>query len=71
MMGVSMHSKGGAWVGAMFATAAVCNKRSYDSDWKQIYTGVMFSFSALFIMVMNAYQGMKAREAAAAGGAAM
>ena len=71
LFGVTMHSKGGAWAGAVFATGAFCNKRSHDSDWKQIYTGVMFSFSALFVTGMNAYQGMKAREAAAAGGAAM
>ena len=56
----------------MFATGAFCNKRSYDADWKQVYTGVMFSMSALAVQAMNAYQGMKARAAAEeAGGAAM
>jgi hypothetical protein len=34
--------------------------RRYDA-------GVMFSISALFVMMMNAYQGMKAREAADGG----
>ena len=56
----------------VFATGAFCNKRSYDADWKQVYTGVMFSMSALAVQAMNAYQGMKARAAAEeAGGAAM
>lgn len=63
-----MHSKGAAWVGVVCAVAALCNKRAHDSDWKQVYTGVMFSISALFVNGMNAYQGMKAREAEAGGG---
>jgi len=55
--GSMLHWKGCAWVAVIFATAAMCNKRVYDSDWKQIWTSVMFAFSGLFINSLNAYNG--------------
>jgi len=70
LAGVSMHMKGAAWAGVICATGAVCNKRAYDADWKQVLMGVMFSLSALFVNGMNAYQGMKVREAEAGLGGA-
>ena len=72
LFGTMMHMKGMAWIGVVFATGSFLNKRTYDSDSKQIWTGIMFALSGLFVNGMNAYQGMKARErmAEAAAGAA-
>lgn len=66
LFGATMHSKGAAWVAVVLSAGAFCNKKSYNADWKQIYTGTMFAVSAVALQVMHSYEGIKARAAAGA-----
>jgi hypothetical protein len=66
-IGVTMKMKGCAWIGAVFACAAIVNKRVYDADTQQIVTGAVFAFAAVAVNLITSYHGMKARAAEASG----